>query len=289
MASDQGSIREQIEAQLSHLGKKQRLVAEFILANPTRILFASAVEVASAAHVDPATVVRLAQRLGYSGYPELRDRLRIENSVNLPPVEHLLNATEQSQHDDENKTLKQRVRELTLNNIERTFEQLDWHSIERALTTLLAARRVVIIGAGLSRGIALHLARVLQSAQIPIHILEDWYDLLFEASTLSAEDVLFAVTAQRYSTVTIESLQIAKEAGATTIMLTDATFAPGINAADIALFFSPRSIAEFYSPVGGTVIVDCLAAGLGDLVPERVKQGLGRHVELAIDHDLSYW
>lgn len=281
------SIREQLEFQLPNLGKQQRGVAEFILANPTTILFASAVEVARFSGVDPATVVRLAQRLGYSGYPEFRENLRTENSVNLPPFEQLLETVHRG--DNHSPTLKQRVREQTITNVERTFEQLDWRSIDAVLDSLIAARRVVIVGAGLSRGLAMHLARVLQTAQIPVHILEDWYDLLFEAATVSSEDVLFAVTAQRYSTVTIKSLQVAKDAGAKTIMLTDATFAPGINTADIALLFSPKSIGEFYSPVGGSVVIDCLAAGLGSRVPEKIKHSLELHVELAIEHDLSYW
>lgn len=288
MNADHKAIRERLESHLPNLGKKQRVVADYILANPTTILFASAVEVAKSSHVDPATVVRLAQRLGYSGYPELRGNLRAESSVNLPPVEQLLD-TGHTGNEDDFLTLKQRVREQTMTNVERTFEDLDWGSIDSALDYLMSARRVVIVGAGVSRTLGIHLARVLQSAQILVQVLEDWYDLLFEAATLSSEDVLFAITAQRYSTVTIKSLQVAKDAGAKTIMLTDATFAPGINTADIALLFSPKSIAEFYSPVGGSAVIDCLAAGLGSRVPERIKYSLGLHVELAIERDLSYW
>lgn len=287
MISGHRSIRERLESLLPNLGKRQRVAAQYILANPTTVLFASAVEVAKSSQVDPATVVRLAQRLGYSGYPEFRDNLRTENSVNLPPFEQLLDTIPTG--DNNTLTLKERVREQTMSNVERTFENLDWRSIQASLDALLAARRVVIMAAGLSQGIAMHLARVLQTAQIPVQIMEDWYDLLFEAAALSPADVLFAITAQRYSTVTIKSLQIAKDAGATTIMLTDATFAPGINTADIALLFSPKSIAEFYSPVGGSAIVDCLAAGLGSRVPEKIKHSLGLHVDLAIEHDISYW
>lgn len=287
MVSDQHSVRQRIESQLSKLGAKQRVAAEYILANPTTILFASAVEVAKSSQVDPATVVRLAQRLGYSGYPEFREHLRAENSVNLPHMEQILE-TGHAEGEDPH-TLKQRVFEQTMNNVERTFEHLDWHSIEQSITRMLNARRVVIIGAGLSRGMAYHLSRVLQCAQIPTLVLEDWYDLLFEAASFTENDVLFAITAQRYSTVTIRALRQARESGAKTIMLTDATFAPGISSADIALLFSPRSIGEFYSPVGGTAIIDCIAAALGSRVPDKIKQSLELQIELAIEHDISYW
>lgn len=288
MGEDSHSIHDRVEASLSSLSNKQRLVADFILANPTTILFASVVEVAEHSKVDPATVVRLAKRLGFSGFPELREQLRNEHALPIYQPKDLLKIN-QSVTDADPGSMYERVHEQTLHNVQRTLEQVSIPALEEAIDYLLGARRVVIIGAGLSRGPALHLARVLQSAQIPIHLMEDWYDLLFEAASIKEDDVLFAVTAQRYSTVSIEALNSAKTAGARTIMLTDATFAPGIKMADIALLFSPKSMAEFYSPVGASIVIDCLAAGLALRVPDVMRESLEKHVELAMNHDLSYW
>lgn len=288
LVPDEKPIRAQIEMHLTELGRKQRLVAEYILANPTVILFASVADVAKQANVDPATVVRLVQRLGFSGYPDFRDKLRRENSVNFPPVEQLVTAGNRSDEDNLF-ALKQKIREQTINNVERTFESLDWDTLNRVVTHLLLARRVVVIGAGISRVLAMHLSRVLQTAQISTFVLEDWYDLLFEGASISSEDVLFAITAQRYSRVTIESLGIAKKAGTRTILLTDAAFAPGVSTADEVMFFSPKSVAEFLSPAAGCAVIDCLAAGLGNRVPERMNESLALHVQISIDHELSYW
>lgn len=288
MGADARSIRDRVEASLSSLSSKQRLVADFILANPTTILFASVVEVAEHSQVDPATVVRLAKRLGFSGFPELREQLRNEYALPIHQPKDLLKIN-QSVTDADPGSMYQRVREQTMYNVERTLEQVSISALEEAIEFVLTARRVIVIGAGLSRGPSIHLARVLQSAQVPVHLLEDWYDLLFEAASIIEVDVLFAVTAQRYSTVSIEALKAAKGAGAKTIMLTDATFAPGIKMADVALFFSPKSLAEFYSPVGASIVIDCLAAGLALRVPDIMRESLEKHVELAMNHDLSYW
>jgi len=288
VSAGQQPIRERIESQLASLGKKQRVVADYILANPTAVLFSSAVEVAEHVSVDPATVVRLAQRLGFAGYPEFRDHLRRENTLSFPLVERLVNSVSIS-GDKAISVLQQQVRAQTMENVERTFDNLDWRAVDNVLTYVLDAKRVVVVGAGVSRVLAMHLARVLQTAQIAVQVLEDWYDLLFEAANFGSGDVLFAITAQRYSRVTIESMRIAREAGARTILLTDGTYAPGVSIADVVLLFSPQSIAEFVSPVAGSAVIDCLAAGLGSRATERVSQSLAIHVQLAIDHELSYW
>lgn len=282
------SIRDRVESQLPKLSTQQRRVGEYLLANPTTMLFASVVEVAENAQVDPATVVRFAKRFGFTGFPALRSQLRDEHSVPVRPTDDLLEI-HGAVVGKETAAIYDQVQIQTQENLQRTFETLDVTALESAINCVLGSRRVVVVGAGFSRGIALHLTRVIQSAQVPVQLIEDWYDLLFDAATLTPNDVMFAITAQRYSTVTIKALKIAKECGASTILLTDATMAPGVNTADISLFFSPRSVGQFYSPVGASAVIDCLAAGLAARAPDVVKESLERHIGLAVDHDLSYW
>jgi DNA-binding MurR/RpiR family transcriptional regulator len=50
-------------------------VAEFIENNVLTAALSTASQLARANDVDPATVVRMSQRLGYRGYPELRGEL----------------------------------------------------------------------------------------------------------------------------------------------------------------------------------------------------------------------
>ncbi len=50
-------------------------VAQYIEANVLRAALSTASKLARETGVDPATVVRMTQRLGYRGWPELRDEL----------------------------------------------------------------------------------------------------------------------------------------------------------------------------------------------------------------------
>jgi DNA-binding MurR/RpiR family transcriptional regulator len=184
--------------------------------------------------------------------------------------------------------LVEQVRLQAYANLDKTFEQLDPRAIGTALDLLLQAKRAIIAGGGSSRALAMQLQRVLQVAQVPSQLIDDWFGYLFDGASFSATDVLFAVTTWKYGKVTIEALRSANAAGARTILLTDAQFAPGTDVADVVLLFSPQAIGELASPMAGAAVIDCLAAGFAARVPDRVKASLGHVAGVSAAHGLVY-
>jgi DNA-binding MurR/RpiR family transcriptional regulator len=152
----------------------------------------------------------------------------------------------------------------------------------------LNAQRVLLVAGGTSRPLILQLHRVLQIAQVPVQIIDDWFELIFDASGFRSSDVLFAATTWRYAKVTVAAQKYAHEAGVRTILLTDALFAPGTNIADVVMLFSPPAIAELASPVAGAAVIDCLAAGIAARLPERVKESLNQIAEISTTQGLVY-
>lgn len=67
---------ERIAREYSHLTKSQQLLADFITGSYLDAAFLSSTELASQLDLDPGTVTRFAQRLGYDGYPELIDNVQ---------------------------------------------------------------------------------------------------------------------------------------------------------------------------------------------------------------------
>lgn len=281
-----GLVRARIEGKFDRLSKMQQQVARYILSDPTVVLFATTTAVAQRTGVNAATVVRFAQRLGYRGYTEFRDSLRLEFPTLRTPLDRWDDEVSGLRSVD-TADLVDRVRSQTLANLSKTFEQINPRSIDVALDCLLAAKRVIIVGGGSSRALAMQLHRVLQIAQMPVHVIEDWFGLLFDAPTFRATDVLLAVTTWRYAKVTIEAVRHAHEAGARAILLTDAEFAPGTTLAHVTLLFAPQAIGELASPVAGAAVIDCLAAGLVARIPDRVKQSMRLVERMSVAHELT--
>jgi len=69
-------FRDKIQARYEELSPRFRTLADFILENTLDVGFLTATELARRVGVDPATVVRFSQELGYSGYRELSREIK---------------------------------------------------------------------------------------------------------------------------------------------------------------------------------------------------------------------
>lgn len=281
-----GSARDRIQAQLNALSKRERQVAEFVLGNPSTVLFATAADIARHAHVVPATVVRFARSVGFNGFTQFREAIRSEYPVLQLSTEHLDERLRRNASKIEH--LVDDIRAQTLENATQTFARLRPAALDKAVEYLRAARRVVIAGTATSQVIATHLHCVLQTAEIRSQLVTDWAELLFVAPSLDAADAVVAITVSSYMKVTVEALRLGRQAGARTIFLTDAPFAPGAENADVTLFFVPKAFGAFLSPVAGSALVDCVAAVLAVRAPNRTKQGMQQIYDLMRQHELSY-
>ncbi|TKJ30819.1 MAG: hypothetical protein CEE40_03925 [Chloroflexi bacterium B3_Chlor] len=64
-------FKERIAQHYARLGRNQKRIADFLTQEYREAAFMNGSAVSQRLDVDPATVTRLAQRLGYAGYPEL--------------------------------------------------------------------------------------------------------------------------------------------------------------------------------------------------------------------------
>ncbi|HQE91889.1 MAG TPA: MurR/RpiR family transcriptional regulator [Anaerolineae bacterium] len=69
-------FRDKIQNKYEELSPRFRILADFILENTLDVGFLTATELARRVGVDPATVVRFSQELGYSGYRELSREIK---------------------------------------------------------------------------------------------------------------------------------------------------------------------------------------------------------------------
>ncbi len=69
-------FRQRIQEKYEELSPRFRILADFILENTLDAGFLTATELARRVNVDPATVVRFSQDLGYSGYRELSREIK---------------------------------------------------------------------------------------------------------------------------------------------------------------------------------------------------------------------
>ncbi len=210
------------------MGKAEKRIADWILENPGEILPLSIVDLAERCNCSEATIVRFAKRLGMSGYQELKISFAQET-----------NSTSVSTNITSNDSMEE-IYDKVCNDIycslERTKMVLDTNVLEDACKKISFADKIVIFGLGNSASIALDASHKLQRAGCNAYAYSDNHMQVIAASHLTNKDVAIAISHSGSSKDIVDALKIAKEAGATTIAITNNGKSPIQKYSDLTLF-----------------------------------------------------
>ena len=214
---------------------------------------------ASEAGVKPATLLRLAQRLGYNGWGELKDafidELGLRNDTYVSKAEKLIAKGTQPQ-------LYEEVFQAHQRNL--AFTQHENHqAMEQAVSLLDAAENVYICGFRASFPIAWSLFYVYRLFNRQVSLIDGLASNI-EVFTreLTAQDCLLLTSFAPYSRESLDVLRAAQQAGVTIVAITDSPVSPLAQAADCTLLFSIDSPSFFPSVVSGMGLAECLLAML---------------------------
>src|SRR4030042_5913214 len=141
-------IRERIRQFYPNLTRSQRRLADFVVASYWEVAFMTASNVAELLSVNEATVIRFAQRLGYPGYPEfLQD---IQDVVR----EELAALGDSSQEAELRESLLRRHMRYEIDSLRRVVSHILPELAEEVQNALQGARRIFVLGQGVSAPLA---------------------------------------------------------------------------------------------------------------------------------------
>lgn len=133
-----------IQESIASLTNSERKIAEYLLENKESVLKDSTQLLADKIGTSPATIIRFAKSLGYSGLPDLKIALAKDSQRDYQDLTETL-----IEHDDI-ATLIKKTFYHRLNNLERLTEILDICQLEQAVSIIRKARCVYLIGIGAS-------------------------------------------------------------------------------------------------------------------------------------------
>ena len=149
---DSKKLISDIQTQYTRLSKGQKLIAQYILNNYDKVAFMTACKLGETVGVSESTVVRFANALGYSGYPKLQAALQELIKNKLTTVQRVEMANDYS---DEN-TILNKILKGDIDNIRETLEEIDGEAFQEAVSRLLKARKIYILGMRTSFVVALN-------------------------------------------------------------------------------------------------------------------------------------
>lgn len=264
----------EIRQRLVSLRRSERRVADFVLERPEEVLYLSISELAERTATSDPTVLRFCRALGLKGYQEFR----IELARQLVPAR--MSIHEEAGPEDDPAALIRKVFHANADALAQTAQVLDPEAVGQALDVLEKAGKLEFYGLGGSGMVALDAYHKFFRLGIPCAALTDGHLQVISAALLHPGDVAVAISHSGASKDIVDSLQVAKGAGATTIGVLSHQSSPVAAVCDIRLCCHTREQGLKPEPMSARIaelsVIDVLAVGLALRRPDLVMENLGK-------------
>jgi DNA-binding MurR/RpiR family transcriptional regulator len=198
------------------LKRAERRAADCLLAAPEEIASMGVVQFARRAGCSEATTVRLAQRLGYAGFPELRAEF------SHPATEPSATAYRDIRTGDSPETVVRKVFENSVQALRDTLASLDRAHYGAAVEALLAAGRIAFFGLGNAAVVAREAYHKFLRIGVPVFAAEDPdLQLIILRTQMRRGDLLVAISYSGESKPTLTAARLARAQGLRVLAVTN--------------------------------------------------------------------
>ena len=204
--------------------KGQRLIAQYITESYDKAAFMTANRLGKTVGVSESTVVRFAVELGYDGYPNMQKAMQ-EMVVNrLTSVQRIEVAHERLANQD----IVSMVVQADMDKLHKTSEMVDRDDFQKAVSAILNAKSIYILGVRSAATLATFLGYYLNYMFPNVHIVtaSGASEMFEQIVGVGPEDAVVAFSFPRYSTTTAKGAQYCRSTGATVIGITDNRLSP---------------------------------------------------------------
>jgi len=231
-----------IEQNRHSLSAAERRVADWVLANPQRVVALPLARIAAAAGVSEPTVVRFCRSVGSKGFSDFKVRVAQDLASNVG----LLHADVRDGDDATDilaKVMGSSIRELS--SVQRN---LDISCIERAVAVLAAANCIDFYGVGASGIVVEDAQNKFFRLGTPCTVYRDAPTLLQAAAIANEGHAVIAVSKTGDSLPVVEACLRAGRNGARVIAVTSPMSALAA-AADVPVLLDVREDTNVYTPM----------------------------------------
>ncbi|MBU5434091.1 MurR/RpiR family transcriptional regulator [Pseudoflavonifractor sp. MSJ-37] len=238
------------------LTAKEQTIRDYIKANSGEIIHMSIGEVAEQCGVSEASLVRFSKKLGFKGFQALK--IFVAQDTIAPALQFY----EEMSPDDTADSIARKVFRSYANTLNETLAVLDPQKAEAAAELIASARRVVFFALGGSENVAEDAVNKFLRIGIPAYAYTDANMQRMAAAMMGEGDTAVAISHSGATLSTIESLAIAKQNGARTVVITNHSRSPILEYGDVCLFTSARETLyrgeSFASRIAQLTILDTL-------------------------------
>jgi len=256
-------VRDRILEHVDRLPPQQRSIADYLLEHLDTVPFLSVPELARRCGVSEATIVRFGQRIGFTGFAELKMAL-----VDL--LQSRLGVGEDHDPGDLGEDLLESVATQEGRNIRLTVENIDREVFAAIAELIFSADHVYTFGMGISATLAELAAYTLVQVGVAAHPMSTGFSSPREQLVaLKKTDLVLVISLPPYSRQSLELVDAAAEAGAATVVLSDRLIAPPARRAELSLAVKSDNLTFTNAVAAMTVVINALATDVAARHPDE--------------------
>jgi DNA-binding MurR/RpiR family transcriptional regulator len=186
-------------------------------------------DVAAVSGVSEAMVVKVAKKLGFTGFRDFRQGLVDYYRSDIAALHAEISA------DDTSGEIVQKVFRTAMQALEETFAILDLEAFDRAADVLHRARQRDLYGLGGSAQIARDVSHKFLRIGIRSSVFDDAHMMMMSAALLGPDDVAIAFSHSGSTAAVIDAVDLARRNGARTVAVTNYPDSTLARAVDVVL------------------------------------------------------
>lgn len=275
--SGANTLMERIGHLQHELTPAEQRVAALVLEQPRLVLNEPIAEIARLADVSQPTVIRFCRSLGFLGLADFK--LKFASSLTgAIPVRHSQVRNSDSTHD-----LSAKVIDNTVSAILKFRDQLDVHSIDRAIELVSRAKRIEFYALGNSRVVALDGQHKFFRFRIPTSSYGDSHLFTLAAELLKPGDVVIAISNSGKMPDLLAAVDAARAAGADVIAITTSS-SPLAKKASVCLAVDhaedSTTFLSMISRILQLLLIDIMSVGISiDAHADDPRRSLISHLD----------
>ena len=273
------TVAERIRGRFESLTRAERQLANAMLANYPVLGLGSITAVAEASGVSTPTVVRMAKKLGFGGFPELQAALRAELEATISnPIAKYYRWTENTPDTH----ILNRFADAVMENMRQTLRQINPDDFN-AVAALLSdqGRAVHVVGGRITRSLADYFFTHMQVIRNGLTLIASnsntWPHYVLN---MREGDVLVVFDVRRYEHDILRLAEMAKAKGVTLVLFTDQWGSPVAKHAAHSFHARIEAPSAWDSSVVTLFIVEAVMAAVQNATWQETKDRMRTLEEL---------
>jgi len=252
----------------SSLTPKGRILSDFILSNPRKVVFMTTKELAQSCEVSEATVVRFVVQVGFDGYSNFQQALRdlVDTEMTLVDRVDLTDMAQPGADRFRHEVFKE------IDNLKQMYRSIDIETIRALVSVLHDSGNIFVVGSRLSYTLAYYFGWQLTKIRGNIQILKGSDSISLDRLTIAPpESLVILIATSRYPNELIRIAKHVRRMGHILIVVSDSSLCPVNGFARHVLVAPSKHIPIFGSTASLTCLINYIVLELSARYGDALK------------------